>query len=95
MDSHELRLRVHPLMLQLLPLPHEVLLLHLALGLQPLRLHMLLHRHTDSAGGALALLVMFEQLPRRYAPAACITRLSGPLRVIESCPEDQSHETEV
>ena len=64
-----LPLRVHPVWLHVLPLPGEQFLLLLALGCQPLLLHMLLHRHTDGAGRALALLVMLQQLTRSNTPA--------------------------
>ena len=71
--SHELGLCGHPLLLKLLPLPHKRILLLLlllpSLKSNPLLLHMLLHWHTDGAGYALALLVVFQQLPRSYTPA--------------------------
>lgn len=61
---------VHPIWPHVLPLPrHHLLLLLFALGRQPLLLHMLLHRHTDGAGGALALLVMLQQLSGSNTPA--------------------------
>lgn len=60
---------MHPVRLHVLPLPCHQLLLLLALGCQPLLLHMLLHRYTDGAGNALALLVMLQQLARSNTPA--------------------------
>lgn len=61
---------VHPIWPHVLPLPcHQLLLLLFALGRQPLLLHVLLHRNTDGAGGALALLVMLQQLSGSHTPA--------------------------
>lgn len=65
-----LALWMHPVWRHMLPLPgHHLLLLLFALGRQPLLLHVLLHRNTDGARGALALLVMLQQLTRSNTPA--------------------------
>ena len=68
--SQRLPLRMHPVWRHMLPLPrHHLLLLLFALSRQPLLLHVLLHRNTDGARGALALLVMLQQLTRSNTPA--------------------------
>lgn len=65
-----LPLWMHPVWRHMLPGPrHHLLLLLFALGRQPLLLHMLLHRDTDGAGGALALLMMLQELTRSNTPA--------------------------